>query len=214
MALKLTPQGANWSVLNWRSPYLNYEPHLATNVQNPLHPRSVLFGMVAPNRGHLVVLDPAGRSVQESLVLDLPDEWEDIIRPLYFSINGEEMIAVLESGLSMYGFIFRNGRLQTVHQRRIVRSTFNGNIASQVFLPIRTKSGKTALYVDSTQVYANNVFLWQLDSRNGFHAPLETSYTLPDNCRALNPVQWDKTKSHNVSFLCKTSHGLELRFLD
>lgn len=213
LALNLTPQGPQWQALNWRSPYMNYEPLLAINLLSPMQPRDVLFGMVAPNRGHIVVLDARGKNVEQSVAVDLPDEWEDIIRPLYVTTKGSELTVVLESGLSMYGFTYANGRLQSVHQRRIVRSTFNGNIASQVFLPIRTGQGKAALYVDSTQIFANNVFLWQLDSAKGFFAPLATSYTLPENCRALNPVQWQHSEAHKLSFQCKTDRGLELRYL-
>ncbi len=213
--LKVTfaADGVHWKKLNWMSPYVNYVPMSAADNGSVTGSRDILFGLVAPNRAHLVVLDPSGETVQRSLILDLPDEWEDIVRPLYVAIDGARTIAVLESGLSLYGFIFQGDRLSKVHQRRVVRSTFHGNAVSQVFLPVLLPNGESALYVDSTQLYANNVFLWKLDPVQGFTAPLKSDYTLPDACRSLNPVQWDLRSAHSMSFLCEVKDGFEIRYL-
>lgn len=217
--VNISSAGATWRKLFWPSVYIGYTPMLASNELHVEKKHDVLFGMISSNRAHLVILSDKeknldGQQVEQSITLDLPIESEDIVQALYFSIKGEQVIAVLEAGQSLYGYVIENGIVKKIHQKRVARSTFHGNAISQVFLPIQLRNGQAALYVDSTKIYANNVFVMKLDPAKGFASPLAASFTLPLGCTAMTPTQWAQNEAHKIAMLCKNLNTYEIKYIE
>jgi hypothetical protein len=175
-------------------------------------PRLGLMGLLSKSRAHLVVFtDSKLQNEEMSLVVDIPDESEYLIRPLLLSVSRQGYRVVIETGQNLFGFVYnRQGELLSSHQNRLARSTFFNDLLTQVTWPVLTSSGEHQIYVDDTQINARFVWLKKFDVSNGFNTSSEFSFTFNGKCRTLNPARWAGEGFTRLQALCETDAGLEL----
>lgn len=220
LEVKLGPD-FTWRDLNWPQNLMGYK-YIRTEsydvtADGKRRDLEAMFGIITLSRAHLVFVDAQDRSrIVEQYTLDLPDESERVLKALVISRTPTQVKTIIESGQKLFGFF---GPPKTQLQSTEVefsRSTFFGQKFEQVNLPIQMQSGESALYVDDTQMTSNNIYVQQMTAKNGFFAPLATSYTLSENCRRLNPARWSGERSYRVNVLCRlgaNNEQMEIRSL-
>lgn len=83
--------------------------------------------------------------------------------------------------------IHENGKENIILSRPIIRFSFiPGELFSETFYPI-IRGNYPALYVDTTQMSRNDVFILTLDDRGRLISPISYNLRIPDNCKSLNP---------------------------
>ena len=173
-----------------------------------------LFGLISKSRMVMLQLNPEDlNEVAEEVVIDLTDESDHIVRPLLFSRNKLGLNAVFESGQKLYGFHIQNGSVKKSFIKELPRTTFFGELLTQVNAIIKDGLGRPWIYVDDTQINANSIRLQSFDSETGFQTLLRDSFSLDEQCTPLNPARWSQGESFRIQILCKIDGGLELRSL-
>ncbi len=83
--------------------------------------------------------------------------------------------------------IHEPGKEDVVLSRPIVRFSFiPGELFSETFYPI-IRGNFPALYVDTTQISRNDVFILTIDNQGRLSSPIRYNLRIPENCKSLNP---------------------------
>ncbi len=112
-----------------------------------------------------------------------------------------------------------DGKVQ-IGSRPIQRFSFlPGELFSETFYPIIKGSGENAipaLYVDTTQLTTDAVYILTLDEFDRPYSPLKYNIIIPNNCIPQNPTPFGKGGYFNFILLCKEGSGSEfkLRFME
>jgi cell wall-associated protease len=95
-------------------------------------------------------------------------------------------------------------------------SFFSQKLLSEMYFPViykRAGSINPALYVDSTTVTGNRVYLFE--EQNGeLIASIRNSVLVPANCKSLNPTFSPSSGSHEFIFLCLEDKDFVIRSLE
>ncbi len=92
-------------------------------------------------------------------------------------------------------------------------SFFSSKVLSEMYQPVSFKReglNRPALYVDSTAVTANRIYLFELQ-KNSIISSIQNSIAVPANCKALNPAFDDSIKNFQFVFLCSEGSDWILR---
>ncbi len=111
--------------------------------------------------------------------------------------------------------IHEDGKEDVVLSRPIVRFSFiPGELFSETFYPI-TRGKFPALYVDTTQISRNDVFILTIDDQGRLSSPIRYNLRIPENCRSLNPSPFNG--SFSFTLLCQDNPGEKswsIRFME
>lgn len=94
-------------------------------------------------------------------------------------------------------------------------SLLPGSVFTESFIPVSVSEGskvKPALYVDSSSLYGQNVYL-RVGDQNGLSAPASLSIEIPTGCVPKMPQKMGAKSQFHFMLLCQTQNGQELRVL-
>ena len=97
-----------------------------------------------------------------------------------------------------------DGKVTKTTRPKLRYSFFSNQVLSEMYHPVIYKRNETqaaALYVDSTAVTANRVYLFE--EQNGkLVASIKNSLVVPATCKALNPSFSQESQGHEFVFMC------------
>jgi hypothetical protein len=122
--------------------------------------------------------------------------------------KGTERFSVLQTRDELIGLSTINGKVTKTSRPKLRYSFLSDKVLSELYNPViykRSGVQSPALYVDSTAVTANRVYLFE--EQNGkLVASMKNSLIVPLTkemaCKALNPAFSESTGSHEFVFLC------------
>jgi len=122
--------------------------------------------------------------------------------------KGSERFSVLQTRDELIGLSTINGKVTKTSRPKLRYSFLSDKVLSELYNPVifkRSGIQSPALYVDSTAVTANRVYLFE--EQNGkLVASMKNSLIVPLTkemaCKALNPAFSESTGSHEFVFLC------------
>jgi cell wall-associated protease len=118
--------------------------------------------------------------------------------------NGNHKFSVLQTRDELIGLSTINGKVTKSSRPKLRYSFLSDKILSEFYHPVIFKRAGTqapALYVDSTAVTANRVYLFE-EQAGKLVASIKNSIIVPATCKALNPAFSAASGSHEFVFLC------------
>jgi len=129
--------------------------------------------------------------------------------------KGNKSFSFFQTKGHLKALIQENGKENIVLSRPIIRFSFiPGDLFTETFYPI-IRGTFPALYVDTTQMSRNDVFILTIDDQGRLISPISYNIRVPDNCRSLNPVP--QNGNFSFSLLCQDKvdeKNWSLRFLE
>jgi subtilisin family serine protease len=174
-----------------------------------------LIGLLSQSRVHVVI---PGRT---DFVLDLPDPSEMIQNLMLPLVTKDGFQLMFEAAQKVFGFsVTEKGELKDAVSEPVTRTTFFGQVFTQVSWPVADRKNRNYVYIDDTQINARMIRLERLTGAGdaargglGFVAPVATSFSLPANCRTLNPARWAPDGGDRLTALCFGDGDLIVRSL-
>lgn len=128
----------------------------------------------------------------------------DVIAGHLFSFElGDERVSIVQTREELISI--RKGTETKISSRPKLRYSFlSHKLLSELYTPVvfnRSGEQGIALYVDSTAVTGNRVYLFELQNEK-LVASIKNSLLLPGVCKALNPQFSKIENSHEFVFLC------------
>lgn len=118
--------------------------------------------------------------------------------------NGTEKFSVLQTRDELIGLSTINAKVTKSSRPKLRYSFLSDKVLSEFYNPViynRAGVQSPALYVDSTAVTANRVYLFE-EQAGKLVASIKNSIIVPAPCKALNPVYSATSGSHEFVFLC------------
>jgi hypothetical protein len=131
--------------------------------------------------------------------------------------NGAERFSVLQTRDELIGLSTINGKVTKSSRPKLRYSFLSDKVLSEFYSPViynRNGAQAPALYVDSTAVTANRVYLFE--EQNGkLVASIKNSLIVPTSsqmvCKALNPAFSADSATHEFVFLCNENKEWVIR---
>ncbi len=122
--------------------------------------------------------------------------------------NGNEKFSVIQSRDELIGLSTINGKITKTSRPKLRYSFLSDKVLSELYNPVIYKRDgvqSPALYVDSTAVTANRVYLFE-EQDGKLVASIKNSLIVPASkeiaCKALNPSFTATSGAHEFVFLC------------
>jgi hypothetical protein len=122
--------------------------------------------------------------------------------------KGEQKFSVLQTRDELIGLSTINGKVTKSSRPKLRYSFLSDKVLSELYNPVIFKRDgvqSPALYVDSTAVTANRVYLFE-EQQGKLVASIKNSLIVPASkemaCKALNPSFSSAAGSHEFVFLC------------
>ncbi len=122
--------------------------------------------------------------------------------------KGSDKFSVLQTRDELVSLSTVDNKLVKTSRPKLRYSFFSAKVLSEMYVPVIYKRGTEqapALYVDSTAVTANRVYLFEQQNgrlvssvRNSLIVPVENAIA----CKAMNPSFSATTQAHEFTFLC------------
>ncbi|MBA2403714.1 MAG: hypothetical protein H0V66_03000 [Bdellovibrionales bacterium] len=134
--------------------------------------------------------------------------------------NGNEKFSVLQTRDELIGLSTINGKITKSSRPKLRYSFLSDKVLSELYSPVIYKRNGVqapALYVDSTAVTANRVYLFE--EQNGkLVSSIKNSLIVPNAremaCKALNPSFSAASGSHEFVFMCLEEKEWVIRTYD
>jgi hypothetical protein len=166
------------------------------------------------SRAKIVQTKESGQSHQLNYTHEA--ETDLIISEIAAFENGDEKLSILQTRDELVSLLTKEGKTIRSSRPKLRYSFFSAKVLSEMYLPViysRTHQAP-ALYVDSTGVTGNRVYLFEEQEgklvssvQNSLIVPFETQRTergvdVIIACKALNPSYVASTAAHEFTFLC------------
>lgn len=118
--------------------------------------------------------------------------------------NGQSRLSILQTREELVSLSTVNGKVTKTTRPKLRYSFFSNQVLSEMYHPVIYKRNGTqapALYVDSTAVTSNRVYLFE-EQAGALVASIKNSLVVPATCKALNPSFSIASGSHEFVFLC------------
>jgi hypothetical protein len=122
--------------------------------------------------------------------------------------NGSEKFSVIQTRDELIGLSTINGKITKTSRPKLRYSFLSDKVLSELYNPVIYKRDgvqSPALYVDSTAVTANRVYLFE-EQDGKLVASIKNSLIVPASkeiaCKALNPSFSATSGAHEFVFLC------------
>jgi cell wall-associated protease len=127
--------------------------------------------------------------------------------------NGPKRFSVLQTRDELVGLTTRDGKIMKSSRPKLRYSFFSAKVLSEMYTPViynRNGAQSAALYVDSTAVTANRVYLFE-EQEGKLISSIKNSLIVPPTCKALNPSFSTASGSHEFVFLCLENKEWSIR---
>jgi hypothetical protein len=131
--------------------------------------------------------------------------------------KGADKFSVLQTRDELIGLSTINGKVTKSFRPKLRYSFLSDKVLSEMYNPVIYNRGgvqSAALYVDSTAVTANRVYLFEEQDGN-LVSSIQNSLIVPASrdmaCKALNPSFSNASQSHEFIFLCLEDKEWSLR---
>ena len=127
--------------------------------------------------------------------------------------EGNKSISILQSREELISLTTENGKTQKSTRAKLRYSFFSSSVLSEMYFPVvykREEALKPALYVDSTSVTGNRIYLLE-EQKGELVASIKNSLAVTSNCRAMNPHFNNDKKITEFVFLCLENKDFVLR---
>ena len=150
------------------------------------------------------------KNIEQSSQLNYSHESEtDIVAGHIVSFEkGNDRFSVLQTRDELVGLSTINGKVTKSFRPKLRYSFLSDKVLSEFYSPVIYNRGgvqSPALYVDSTAVTANRVYLFE-EQGGKLVSSIKNSLIVPASremaCKALNPVYSASSASHEFVFLC------------
>lgn len=118
--------------------------------------------------------------------------------------NGQTKLSILQTREELISLSTINGKVTKTTRPKLRYSFFSSQVLSEMYVPVvykRQGVQSPALYVDSTAVTSNRVYLFE-EQDGKLVASIKNSLVVPATCKALNPSFSASSASHEFVFLC------------
>jgi cell wall-associated protease len=118
--------------------------------------------------------------------------------------NAEETTTVLQTRDELVTISSNEGQTSISMRPKLRYSFFSSKVLSEMYHPVsynRDNTKAPALYVDSTAVTGNRIYLFETQA-GSLVSSILNSIIVPSNCKALNPSYSFEAKTHEFVFLC------------
>lgn len=130
--------------------------------------------------------------------------------------NGKEKISILQTREELVTIFESNGKTQISTRPKLRYSFMTQRLLSEMYSPVTYKrEGATAaaLYVDSTAVTGNRVYLFE-GQQGKLVSSIKNSLLVPSNCRAMNPKFTAEKGAFEFTFLCLENNEFSIRHFE
>jgi hypothetical protein len=130
--------------------------------------------------------------------------------------NGSEIFNVLQTREELVSISINGDQVKTTARPKLRYSFLSQKLLTEMYLPVsyqRDGRNLPALYVDSTSVTGNRVYLFE-DQKGELVASVKNSLTVPGNCKALNPHLSVEKGNYEFVFLCFEQKEFTIRTFD
>ena len=127
--------------------------------------------------------------------------------------KGQDKFSVLQTRDELVGLSSKNGKVIKTTRPKLRYSFLTDKVLSELYHPVIYKRGDIqsgALFVDSTAVTANRVYLFE-EQDGKLVSSIQNSLLVSPNCKALNPHFSEENGSHEFVFLCLEDKNWVLR---
>lgn len=127
--------------------------------------------------------------------------------------NGNKRLSVLQTRDELVSLSTVNGVVTQTKRPKLRYSFFSSKVLSEMYRPVifkREGVQAPALFVDSTAVTANRIYLFE-EQGGKLVSSIKNSLIVPANCKALDPAFSAESGSHEFVFLCLEDKEWALR---
>ncbi|MGE3608247.1 MAG: S8 family serine peptidase [Bacteriovoracaceae bacterium] len=140
----------------------------------------------------------------------------DVIAGHLYSFELEsEIVSIIQTREELISI--KKGAEVTISTRPKLRYSFlSQRLLSELYLPVtynREDEILPALYVDSTSVTGNRVYLFEVSGEK-LVSSIQNSLFVPSLCKALSPQFSNESRSHQFIFLCLENNSWLIRTFD
>ncbi len=185
----------------------------------PLKNAGASFAVIyTPTKAQNIFFNPTGTQIEGEFQLTSLSPQDLLMGFLQSFHRQNEYFTFVQSKSNLILQIDSSAGTSKRQQVSTHRATWPGLDFGELLYPAYIKSATSwnpAIYVDSTQMYSNNIYFWVVDQEDNLVAPAAFNFSIPDRCRPLVPQKFKAFGGVYGSVLaCETpSHGLELQIL-
>lgn len=118
--------------------------------------------------------------------------------------NGKNRLSILQTRDELVSLSTINGKVTKSFRPKLRYSYYSQKVLTEMYTPVvykRAGQQAPALFVDSTAVTANRVYLFE-EQGGKLVSSIKNSLVVPANCRAIDPVFSETSNSHEFVFFC------------
>jgi cell wall-associated protease len=152
---------------------------------------------------------------QESELIYRHDSQSDVLAGHLITFEEEQKkISIIQTRENLVS-ITQDSSVKISQRPKLRYSFLSQKLLSELYFPViynRSGAIAPALYVDSTSITSNRVYLFEAQDGK-LVLSIRNSILSPNNCRALNPHFSNELKAHEFVFLCQQDQGWVIRTL-
>lgn len=118
--------------------------------------------------------------------------------------NAGKQLSIIQTRDELISLSSANGKVTRSSRPKLRYSFLSSQVLSELYNPViykRSGAQAPALYVDSTAVTMNRVYLFE-EQGGKLVSSIRNSLIVPPNCKAINPAFSQATGNHEFVFLC------------
>ncbi len=130
--------------------------------------------------------------------------------------DGNKRLSIIQTRDELISLSTENGQVVRTSRPKLRYSFFSARVLSEMYRPVTYKRDgeqSAALYVDSTAVTANRVYLFE-EQAGKLVSSIKNSLVVPANCKAMDPTFSAGSGTHEFVFLCLENKEWAIRTYD